>query len=254
MTEIPDPGLVVFIALVFLIAGAVKGVIGLGLPTVSLGLLVIVLDLPIAMGLLLVPSVVTNLWQASVGGYARMLLVRLWPFFLAATATVWMGALLLVRVDLSVLSFALGIVMVIYALLSLSHTELVFSAGKEKIAGVMFGTVNGILTGMTGSFVVPGVLYLQATGLSRDMLIQAMGILFTLLTLALAFALRSNKMLDGDQMIASSLAMLPACLGMVCGQAIRRRIPERSFRRIFFLSLLVLGTCIAVSALMGIGN
>ena len=40
----------------FLLAGLVKGVIGLGLPTVSLAILTVALDLPSAMVLLLVPS------------------------------------------------------------------------------------------------------------------------------------------------------------------------------------------------------
>ena len=69
----------------FLIAGAVKGVIGLGLPTVSLGLLTVALDLQTAMALLLVPSFVTNLWQSVVGGKAKLILHRLWPFLLMAT-------------------------------------------------------------------------------------------------------------------------------------------------------------------------
>ncbi len=38
--------------------------------------------------------------------------------------------------------------------------------------------VDQKLAGMTGSFVVPGVPYLQALALPRDALIQAMGILF----------------------------------------------------------------------------
>ena len=65
----------------FLLAGTVKGVIGLGLPTVSLAILTVAFDLPQAMALLLVPSFVTNLWQAMVGGHARELIARLWLFF-----------------------------------------------------------------------------------------------------------------------------------------------------------------------------
>jgi hypothetical protein len=73
----------------FLLAGTVKGVIGLGLPTVSLGLLTVALDLPTAMALLVVPSFVTNLWQATSGGNGAVILLRIWPFLLMATTTVW---------------------------------------------------------------------------------------------------------------------------------------------------------------------
>ena len=76
---------------VFLLAGFVKGVIGLGLPMVSLGLLTVALDLPTAMALLVVPSFVTNLWQSVAGGNAKIILHRLWPFLVTATVTVWIG-------------------------------------------------------------------------------------------------------------------------------------------------------------------
>lgn len=75
------------VAATFLVAGAVKGVIGLGLPTVSLALLTVTIGLPQAMAVLLVPSFVTNLWQAASGGNGRVLLARLWPFLVAATVT-----------------------------------------------------------------------------------------------------------------------------------------------------------------------
>ncbi|MCP4766807.1 MAG: TSUP family transporter [Gammaproteobacteria bacterium] len=92
----------------FLLAGTVKGVIGLGLPTVSLAILTVAIDLPSAMALLLVPSFATNLWQAVVGGNARVLMLRLWPFLLTATLTVWIGAMALTNIDLSLLSALLG--------------------------------------------------------------------------------------------------------------------------------------------------
>src|SRR5207249_7074320 len=62
-----DTNVIVVVASTFLLAGMVKGVIGLGLPAVTLGVLTVAFDLPSAMSLLLVPSFVTNLWQASVG-------------------------------------------------------------------------------------------------------------------------------------------------------------------------------------------
>ena len=51
-----QPGALMVIALIFLLAGAVKGVVGLGLPTVSLGLLTVVFGLKGAMVLMIVPS------------------------------------------------------------------------------------------------------------------------------------------------------------------------------------------------------
>ncbi len=232
----------------FLISGTVKGVIGLGLPTVSLGLLTATLGLPTAMALLLVPSLVTNLWQAVVGGNGRAILLRIWPFLLTATVTVWLGATALTRVDLSLLSALLGALLVAYSILNLAGIRLTITTRQEVWAGPLIGSANGILTGMTGSFVVPGVMFLQAIGLSRDLLIQAMGMLFTASTLALAFALHGNNFLTAQLGALSATALIPAVIGMVFGQRIRQSLSEPLFRQVFFIALLILGVYIITDA------
>ena len=244
----PDPHILAVIVGTFFLAGTVKGVIGLGLPTVSLGVLTAAIDLPTAMALLIVPSFATNLWQGLVGGNGREILRRTWPFLVMASATVWLGALALTRVDLTVLSSLLGGILVAYAALSLGGIRLAIDARHEVWAGPLLGTANGILTGMTGSFVVPGVMFLQAIGLTRDVLIQAMGILFTVSTLALAAALQGNGLLTGELGALSAASLAPAAAGMLFGQKIRRRLSERRFRRIFFAALLVLGVYIVANA------
>lgn len=245
-----DPFIIIVVVMTFLIAGAVKGVIGLGLPTVSLALLTVAIDLPSAMALLLVPSFITNVWQAAVGGNAIAILRRVWPFLLMATVTVWIGAGALTRVELSVLSALLGLLLITYGGVNLAGYRLTISARQEAWVGPVIGSANGVLTGMTGSFVVPGVMFLQAIGLGRDRLIQAMGMLFTASTVALALALGRNGMLTGELTTLSAMAILPALIGMVGGQRLRRSLSERHFRRIFFVALLMLGTYITLSAIV----
>lgn len=233
----------------FLLAGMVKGVIGLGLPTVSLALLTVAFDLPSAMALLLAPSFVTNLWQALVGGNGRAIVIRIWPFLLMATVTVWIGAAALTRVDPKLLTALLGALLVVYALVNLAGIRLTIPARHEAWAGPLVGTANGVLTGMTGSFVVPGVMFLQGIGLSRDRLIQAMGMLFAASTLALGVALQKASFLTIENGLLSCAAVLPALAGMVLGQQVRKKLSEQYFRKAFFIALLVLGVYIIAGAL-----
>jgi uncharacterized membrane protein YfcA len=245
----PDTNVIIVVAGTFLLAGMVKGVIGLGLPAVSLSVLTIAFDLPSAMSLLLVPSFVTNLWQSLAGGHGKAILLRLWPFLVPATATVWIGAQALTRMDLSLLTALLGVLLVTYSMANLRGFQLAIPARHETWAGPLVGVANGVLTGLTGSSVVPGVMFLQAIGLSRDMLVQAMGILFTTSTLALAVALKEADVLTVEHGILSSGAVLPAIVGMILGQRVRNALSERLFRKFFFVALLVLGAYIIVSAL-----
>ena len=159
-----DPFVLATVFLTFLLAGCVKGIIGLGLPTVSLAVLTATIGLQPAMALLLAPSFVTNLWQAAIGGHGKAVLFRIWPFLVAATGTIWIRAQALRRVDISLLSGLLGALLLCYAVLGLSRPQLSIPREWEVWAGPLTGAVNGVLTGMTGSFVVPGVLYLRLNG------------------------------------------------------------------------------------------
>lgn len=240
------------IAGTFLLAGSVKGVIGLGLPTVSLGLLAATLDLTTAMALLLIPSFVTNVWQAIVGGNGKTIFKRIWPFLCLATATIWFGSIALHTVSPSYLTILLGILLLSYSLLNLLGFHLTISPRHEKWSGSILGLINGILTGMTGSFVVPGVLYLQAIGLSRDMLVQAMGMLFTMSTVGLALALQNNNLLTAELTTVSAFAVVPAIGGMVIGQRMRKSFSETKFRKIFFVSIMILGTLIIAKSVFSL--
>jgi uncharacterized membrane protein YfcA len=236
-----NPEMLLIITLTFLLAGTVKGVIGLGLPSVSLGLLTAAIDLPSAMALLLIPSFVTNAWQALVGGNGGVLIRRLWPFLLMATLTVWAGGRLFAHVNVGWAAALLGVLLALYAVISLAGVRLQTPKHKEGITGPLFGAANGVLTGITGSFVVPGVMYLQSIGLSRDALVQAMGMLFTLSTLALAVSLYDNALLTSELGVVSAAGVIPALIGMVLGQKVRQKLSESQFRRVFFWAILLLG-------------
>ncbi len=204
------------------------------------------------MALMLAPSFVTNLWQGLVGGHGGVVVRRTWPFLLLATVAIWPGVALSGDWDSDVLSGLLGGLLIAYGSAGLTRPALKIRSGSEIWASPLLGAVNGILTGLTGSFVVPGALYLQCLALPRDQLVQAMGVLFTCSTVALALALAIEGRLSGEIGVASMLAVLPALFGMVLGRRIRAHLSEATFKRIFFAALIALGAYIVLIAL-GIG-
>lgn len=236
-----DTSSLLIITATFLLAGGVKGVIGLGLPTVCLGILATTFDLITAMGLLLIPSFVTNVWQAVIGGNAKLIFLRIWPFLVLATVTIWIGSVTLQTANPLYLTALLGLLLLAYAFLNLLGFHFSISPHKEPWMGPLLGTANGLLTGMTGSFVVPGVIFLQAIGLPRDMLVQAMGMLFSLSTIGLAFSLQKHNILTSELLYISALVVVPTLIGMLLGQKIRKHLSEIRFKKIFFVSILILG-------------
>lgn len=235
----------IFIAAVFLLAGLVKGVIGLGLPTVAVGLLCLAMPPAEAAALLVVPSLVTNLWQMAVGGRLQAVLRRFWSMMLGlAIGTLAVAGTVSVAAGGYAVN-ALGFVLALYGLLGLAAVPLRLTPRLEPYLSPVVGLLTGIVTAATGSFVMPSVPYLQALGLDRDTLVQALGLSFTVSTAALAVGLARDGVL---QSLAgpSALALIPATAGMLLGQLVRRRVRESTFRRCFFLGLTALGLQLAL--------
>ncbi len=231
----------VAIALIFFLGGLVKGVTGMGLPTVAMGLLGALMTPVAAASLLLVPSFVTNIWQLFAGPSLRGLVARLWLMMLGIVAGTIAGSWLLTSDEQGWATVALGAVLVAYAALSLAAWQWSVPARLERRLSPVVGVATGLVTGATGVFVIPAVPYLQALGLGRDDLVQALGLSFTVSTVALALGLASGGALLPAEILWSALAVVPALLGMMAGQHLRDRISPPTFRRWFLVCLLLLG-------------
>jgi hypothetical protein len=229
------------IAAIFLLGGFVKGVTGLGLAAIALALLTVSFGLKPALALMLVPAFVTNVWQATVGGAFWRLLRRFWSLLAMVALCTWFGVGVLARSDSAWLPALLGLSLAAYAGVGLSGYRPPDLHRAEPCLSPLVGAASGLLTGLTGSFLMPGVIYLPTLGLAREALIQALGILFAVSTVALAVALQDSRLISAEHGLASALAVLPALAGMALGVRVRRRLSEALFRKVFFLSLLALG-------------
>ena len=216
----------------FLLAGFVKGVIGLGLPTVSIGLLGLVMTPAQAAAILVVPSLVTNVWQAVVGGGLFALARRLWPMLTGICIGTVVGVMLLPHRGRA--TVWLGLALVIYAAFGLMKGHFVVPSRMETWLGLLMGTATGAITVATGIFVIPGTPYLHSLSFERDKLVQALGLSFTVSTLTLAAALSYTGHL-GPSLAGPSIPRRRACRNGVgttnAGQDQRRNVPGVVFRR-----------------------
>lgn len=249
MSDVSMP-LLLAIGATFFAAGTVKGVTGMGLPTVAMGVLGALISPLAAASLLIVPSLVTNVWQLMAGPGFRAIIRRLWPMMLAICAGTMPGAAWLASGDAGATTTVLGLALVIYASYTLLARQLAVPRRIEPLLSPVVGGLTGIVSGATGVFVIPAVPYLQALGLSRDDLVQALGLSFTVSTVALAISLGAHGAFAMDRMALSLLALAPALIGMWAGQKLRNRISAATFRRVFLVFLLLLGTEMALRPLM----
>ena len=240
------------VAMTFLLAGMVKGVIGMGLPLVSLGILGIVMTPVEAVALLVVPSFVTNVWQLVAGPSFVALLSRFATLLIGVCVGTAFGIGLLTGDATALASGALGTVLALYGVLGLVSARVRVRPESESWLSPIIGILTGALAGATGVFAIPAVPYFSALGLEKEELVQMLGILFTVCTVALATGLMVHGRFPASVATGSLLALIPTLVGMLLGQLVRNRLNPWVFRRWFCIALVVLGAYMVVRALVRI--
>jgi hypothetical protein len=229
------------IAATFVVAGMVKGITGMGLPTVAMGVLGTLMLPAEAATLLLLPSLVTNVWQLFAGPDVRALAKR-FSLMMAGIVAGTVAAASLIAGGGGVWAVAgLGAALTLYGVCGLFAWRFPVAPRHERWLSPAIGALTGAITGATGVFVMPAVPYLQGLALDKEDLVQALGLSFTVSTIALAIGLAREHAFAAGDLGASLLAVVPALIGMGIGQRIRGRISPVAFRRGFFICLLALG-------------
>ena len=230
------------VCLIFFGAGVVKGVLGMGLPTVAIGLLGLVMPVASAASLLTLPSLVTNAWQTVSGGGLARTARRLWPMQLGIAVGVALAAPLFPDLQESSGRRVLGACLAAYGVVGLMGWQPKQPGGTwDKPLALLTGITTGLITGVTGVFVLPAVLYLQSLDLRKQEMAQALGLSFTTSTLALGLLLAIQGHLTMRSSLDSAVVIIPALLGMAAGQIVRGAMSEALVRRCFFIGVLLLG-------------
>ncbi len=182
MAEGPAP--LLFIALAFLFAGFIKGAIGIGLPTVVMGLLSIVMPPAQAAALMVLPAIATNIWQMAAGPALAALLRR----FAWMIVAIFIGTFATIGLMTKTGAFAqtaLGIVLAAYGAYGLFARRFEVKRASERWLSPLIGLCTGMLSGATGVFVIPTVPYLTSIRMNSEELVQSIGITAFVCPLAL---------------------------------------------------------------------
>ena len=235
---------ITIVMLTFLLAGGVKGVVGLGLPTVSVALLSAAFGIEAALPLLVIPSFVTNVWQGAIGGNAMALVRRFGAALAIIPLATWIGYHYVFVEAPQAMDRALGIALLVYAGLGLRAVRFPVPARAEPAVTPLVGIVNGLITGVTG---IPIVMYLEALGLDRDELVQMMGITFAVSTAALAGVLVLHGAYRVEASFVSAAAVVPAIAGMMLGARLRAHLTPATFRTWLLVGLGAIGLKLLVT-------
>jgi uncharacterized membrane protein YfcA len=226
-----DPLILGYIALALAVSGFAKGVSGTGLPLIAVPLMTVAVDLQVAVALITLSLVGTNIVQAVTSSEVPFAIRRYWALMAMIPIGTFAGTYLLASADPAVLERATGaivIAFVAYMLLgfrmTLSRTALVWAAPTAGLAA-------GLIGGVTAIFAPPLLMLLLWAGEPKERFVATLAVSYIVASIALGASLASFDLMTAELFLWSAAAFLPVLLGQVLGTRARRFVSETLFRR-----------------------
>jgi uncharacterized protein len=230
----------------YVIASAIKGLTGLGFSTSCLPVMALHFDLKIAIPLVIVPSIVSNITVMVQAGCFREAVTRFWVLYLAALPGLLLGLAVLVNINADAAKALLGLVLILYALWALTNATFSLSSAWERALRIPTGFMTGIVNGMTGSQVMPILPYLLSLNLDKNVFVQAINISFTLSSLVMLLGMNQLGYLSPTTFLTALAGLVPVLLTLAVAGRLRRRLTVTVYRRLVLGFLLVMGLILLI--------
>ena len=235
------PGLITLLAISLVIAGLLKGVIGVGMPVVAFPMLSMLVDVPTAVMLLSMPLILSNIPQALEGGRVGPTLWSLLPVLAGLVPGTWIGVAALLNLDPAVAKTAAGAGVILVAALTLFAPKLRIQQRMTGPVGLVAGLCGGLLGGIAAISGPLVFIFLLAKGLTGKAFTKEASMFLVVSSVLLASALTASQRFDGRDVLISTLATAPVVAGMLAGQRLRDAVPADAFRTLVVAVVLLSG-------------
>jgi uncharacterized protein len=231
----------IFIFTAYIVASGIKGLTGVGFSTSCLPVMALHLDLKVAIPLVVIPSIVSNIalmYQAKQFGAA---LTRFWPLYLANVPGLFIGLGVLVVIPANMAKAILGLVLVMYALWSLRNRFVRLGSVWERRLKIPTGFLNGCINGLTGSQVMPVLPFMLSLDLDKNLFVQAINISFTLSSLVLLLGMNQLGLISPDTFLIALVGLVPILVTVHLAGKLQCFISGSQHRLLVLFILLLMG-------------
>ena len=239
-----------FILTAYVVASGIKGLTGIGFSTSCLPIMALRLDLKIAIPLVIVPSIVSNLVVMLQAGRFREAISRFWPLYLASIPGLVAGLTILVAIDADIAKAILGLVLISYALWALRNKTFSLSTEWERLLKMPVGLCTGFVNGLTGSQVMPVLPYLLSLNLNKNAFVQSINISFTLSSLVMLVGMSRLGHLSLNTFLTALGGLIPVLLTVYLAGRLQGRLTGAFHRTLVLTFLLVMGLILLVKTLL----
>jgi uncharacterized membrane protein YfcA len=242
-----------FAIAITLFAGFVKGAAGFALPMIMISGLATILPANIAIAALIVPTVISNVWQSLRGGGFRAAgeMASQFKLYIAVLlVAIVVTAQLVAGMDQNLILLIIGGPIVALSLLLLSGRSFDVPQNKRSLADVVVGIVAGFLGGLAGTWGPLTVIYLTALGTPKKEQVRVCGVIFGVGAIVLGLSHWRSGLLNAQTLPLSLFMIVPVLIGQTLGNKVQDRLDQKKFKKLTLLILIVAGLNLVRRGLM----
>ena len=239
------------IAGIYLLAGSVKGVFGIGLPTTSITLMTMFIAPLEAIAINLLPMFVTNGYQFYKAKNHRQLLRTYWPFALVLLFFLSIFSVMTAKLGNNVIGLLISFSVISFAITNLFITKLSIKAEYDRMWQIFLGGVAGIFGGLTSLWGVPITIYLIMKQVTPRQFIDASGFLIFIGCIPLAIGYSTTGLMSPSVLLPSLAGTLAGIIGFKVGEILRPMLAPDLFQKLLLWLFLVMGLRMLYTSLIG---
>lgn len=226
---------------IFIFAGTIKGLIGLGLPTAVIGLLSQFTDPRQAIALLLLPMLASNAVQSYKNGMTLKAFKLFWPFALIMFIGILIFTQFAANFSADGLKILVGIMIIVFVLSNFFTKPLIIGKKRDKLAQFFFGSIAGVMGGLTSLWAPPMAVYLMSKELNKDEFVGALGFLLLAGSIPLFIGYWHAGLTNPTLLGYSLIMVVPTIFGLLIGEKGRGYLSGEQFRKLLLFIFFVLG-------------
>jgi uncharacterized membrane protein YfcA len=241
-------GEVLLVSACLAVGGILKGATGAGAPILAVPALVALFDVRFAIAVMVMPNLLTNLWQA--WRFRRSLPAAAFtaPLVLGGMAGVGAGTLLLAAVPAERLQILVALSVFGYVVLRFAKPHWKIEMDRAKSLALPAGLAAGFLQGASGLSAPISLTFLNAMRMERPVFIATISLFFTTFGAVQLIALSAGHMLSWVELLYSFLALIPIWAAMPLGVFLARRMSAAAFDRVILGILSVIALKLVIDA------
>jgi len=241
----------ILFALIFIVAGIVKGVTGIGLPLTSIAILTTFISPLQAIGLNMIPVILANIRQFTQAKSPLTTAKKYKIFALFLVIGVSFTSFLTASLSDETLKLLIGFLVIIFALDNLLRKSWSLNMAHDKYWQIFMGTISGLIGGLTSIWGVPIIMYLILRKADKEEFVDTTGFLFLIAVIPATFGYIYTGILKADMIPLSIVCAIAAMIGMSIGKQIRKRIVLETFKRLVLILFILIGIKLIWNAMTG---